>query len=483
MGIDIAAYRARIGRYNACKVFVSAKAGSNNNECKCAVIVAAAIISILLIIGNVEINPGPTSGSKSGSDNNNDIKDFMIQINDRMNGMSEQLRIILSQNEEVRAGHKELVEANKVLDGKIAGVKSDVNLVKYSYKEYEKEVRRNNLVIFGVDELGYERNIDTCYIVLDILAKFCGMNISENVVNNAYRLGRGRRRPIILKLNNFFVKEHILENVYKLKGSKIVIENDYTKEVREVRKCLVNFMKKARQQGMRASISHDKLRINGRFYDLEFLKKNDVPRYNETYGKKYENSRNGNRSRSSSPNRRMQFEDRNFVRRAASEESISVNAAVGRSKAVGKDPNWRLESDVGVNDIRNYMNRGFRSPNGRERMRCNSVERRVWSRDGDGTNSRGRNSPEVIVSEQRAAESNQEGAVGGIPAEAEKRESRRNYEGVTREIEGNKEIYKCSQMSRETLNRRSNSDYDKSYDLRDRNSKTNQYYFGKKNTK
>jgi hypothetical protein len=54
----------------------------------------------------------------------------------------------------------------------------------------------------------------------------------------------------------------ILKNTRKLKNTNIWIDEDYPKEIQEVRRRLIPEMKEARSKGYRAQIRYDKLILN-----------------------------------------------------------------------------------------------------------------------------------------------------------------------------------------------------------------------------
>ncbi|PSN35613.1 hypothetical protein C0J52_25438 [Blattella germanica] len=56
-----------------------------------------------------------------------------------------------------------------------------------------------------------------------------------------------------------------------LKGSNYKLDNDYDYNTRQIRKKLLPFMHEARGKGHRANIINDKLKINGKIYDLDHL--------------------------------------------------------------------------------------------------------------------------------------------------------------------------------------------------------------------
>ncbi|KAJ4435109.1 hypothetical protein ANN_23684 [Periplaneta americana] len=236
------------------------------------IFLTAAVLSILLIIGNVELNPGP--GSREGRDNSDEVFqrewiNYMKETReDRqkasvlLNKVSNDLDTLVNRYNEVENKLKEVIQEQVVL--------------KAIVKRWEIESRRNNIVFYGVEEENYEKGSDTCFVVLDLLTKFFRLNLDVSAINNAYRVGRGKNRPIVVKLNSYFIKEHIMANTNQLKGSKIYIENDFSKEIREKRKKLVPLLKEARFKGFKASLVNDKIKINGNIVDLEFLKDKNI---------------------------------------------------------------------------------------------------------------------------------------------------------------------------------------------------------------
>lgn len=62
--------------------------------------------------------------------------------------------------------------------------------------------------------------------------------MNEGRIEEAFRLGRGRTRPILVKFTSSCTKEFILKN---LKGSRIRIDQDYCPETEEKRRLLGSF--------------------------------------------------------------------------------------------------------------------------------------------------------------------------------------------------------------------------------------------------
>lgn len=281
MGVDLTTYRVRIGRYNIKR----SKSKSNDEQSLSSlsnIILSAAVIAILLIIGNVEINPGPNT-----YDNVSGLK----TIEDTLTKLVTAINELTNENRSTNI----IIKQNKV---DIMDIKKDILLTKKEIKRQDYAGRLNNIILYGVEERGFERNIDTFYIVCEIFNNFLGINLQEHNFNNIFRIGRGKNRPILIKLNSYITKQQILDRTSMLKGSNYSIDNDYDFETRQKRRKLLPFLREARSKGFRANLIKDKLKINGKLYDLEHLEQGSkITDISEEINK----NRNLRRSRSNSP--------------------------------------------------------------------------------------------------------------------------------------------------------------------------------------
>lgn len=116
---------------------------------------------------------------------------------------------------------------------------------------------------------------------LDNLVKFLNeklmIDLDNTDIKYAVRIGKlngERNRPIKVMVSSTYIKEKILRNVSKLKGSGYNISLFYSKELREKRKLLLPIMFKNRQEGRYAVLRYDKLFVNGKMVivpDLDMI--------------------------------------------------------------------------------------------------------------------------------------------------------------------------------------------------------------------
>ena len=80
------------------------------------------------------------------------------------------------------------------------------------------------------------------------------------------RNGERRIRPIVAKFSEFKMKEKVRKNAFRLAGTDVGIAEQFPPEIQGKRKELWPIMKKAKQDGKRASMVKDKLYMDGTLY-------------------------------------------------------------------------------------------------------------------------------------------------------------------------------------------------------------------------
>lgn len=132
--------------------------------------------------------------------------------------------------------------------------------------DIEGQARRNNMIVYGLAEEGQESWEDTEVKVRAFFKE--DMGVQEVLsIERCHRLGPKRRghtsRPIILKFSFFKDKTRVMKKASTLKGKAISVSDDFTRAVRARRKLLVPHLKYFRNKNKKASISLDKLNVEG----------------------------------------------------------------------------------------------------------------------------------------------------------------------------------------------------------------------------
>lgn len=96
-------------------------------------------------------------------------------------------------------------------------------------------MRRNNFMVFGIPETENETSEEVeKRVVVEVLKKKLGVNLKT--IERVHRVGKphhnksaepSRPRPVILKLYDYKEKEKVFNSCGKLKGSGILVGDDY----------------------------------------------------------------------------------------------------------------------------------------------------------------------------------------------------------------------------------------------------------------
>ena len=117
-----------------------------------------------------------------------------------------------------------------------------LRMLSYKSIDLEARSRRNNLVFWGITE-NVKRGCED--LILDFLTHEMRIDTGGMVIDRAHRLGvvnnthiRNKldpKRPIIVRFRDYRDVDHVLDNAYRLKGSRFRVDRDYPKEIVDAR--------------------------------------------------------------------------------------------------------------------------------------------------------------------------------------------------------------------------------------------------------
>lgn len=169
---------------------------------------------------------------------------------------------IKEEGKQVRKEIEELKKAMKEREEAWIKEKHELNVrvkvLEEKLEENERRERKNNIVITGLEEVGasVEKEVE------EWMKKELRVEIK---VKKAYKINKGRM--IVATLENWEQKRNLMENKKKLKersGEKIYIDDDLTKNEREIQRQLREMAKEERKRGKRANVGYKKIWIEGK---------------------------------------------------------------------------------------------------------------------------------------------------------------------------------------------------------------------------
>uniref|UniRef100_T1HSB2 Endonuclease-reverse transcriptase n=2 Tax=Rhodnius prolixus TaxID=13249 RepID=T1HSB2_RHOPR len=133
----------------------------------------------------------------------------------------------------------------------------------------KKEAKKNNVIIYGVPEEKDEHVVDT----LNVVKKVCNevaFDLPDLVINNCYRIGRGKNpRPICLSLTSNKFMSDLWKKRTEFNRNKIQIAPDRTREEREYRRKLYQCLQSLKKYEPTCIISRNYIKLKGQNYSLE----------------------------------------------------------------------------------------------------------------------------------------------------------------------------------------------------------------------
>ncbi|XP_077551551.1 uncharacterized protein LOC144165304 [Haemaphysalis longicornis] len=258
-----------------------------------------AFVNLLLRCGDVEQNPGPDSVSSDNEgqlhctltdrelilhvlnsqkeimkqmntfgDAQKALTDSFAQFNDRLDSLEVSVARL--------AGFGDKIQS---LESTVTKVQNDVTFVLDKIDDLENRSRRNNIIIHGLKE---EQNESLESLHENVVNTFFKetLKISVSGVERCHRLGvkkQNKIRPVILKLVDFREKLLIFKNCPKLKNTDMYITEDFSQNVREVRKKLWESTSENRKRKEDVKLVFDKVSVNGTMYVWDKEKNDKVP--------------------------------------------------------------------------------------------------------------------------------------------------------------------------------------------------------------
>ncbi|XP_040064739.1 protein unc-13 homolog C [Ixodes scapularis] len=153
----------------------------------------------------------------------------------------------------------------------LADVASTIGDLKRKTDDLENRSRRNNLIIHGikcdVNETADQLKEKVCTNIFSTK-----LQVDVSTVERIHRLGRNqgtRPRPVIMSFRDYNEKMSILTNAKKLKGTGVFINEDYSYELRQIRKKLWDSSQADRDRGDKVTLSYNKLKINNVTYQWD----------------------------------------------------------------------------------------------------------------------------------------------------------------------------------------------------------------------
>lgn len=169
--------------------------------------------------------------------------------------------------ERLEESHQKLMTQINLLQNVNAKQKSRLDFLDF-------QVRRKNLVLFGLREPVGETRSQLCEMVYELVTRHMDLHILRYEFDHIARLGVKKspyhNRPVVIRMTNEQKKRAILRKAQLLKRFRLHLHEDYNRETIEKRKLLKPIVQRLRnEQRGTVTLHRDRIYLNGRLYNQE----------------------------------------------------------------------------------------------------------------------------------------------------------------------------------------------------------------------
>lgn len=188
-------------------------------ERACYQMFALSLLSqlLLLLSGDVELNPGPTKEIaailitiKELQEEQTSIREEFQELKEAYKAHEDILSTLSSRVFKLEVFHEHPDTAPITVES--GSLKQDIAALKAASADVSNQLRRNNLIFLGIDDNDKETWKDSEDKVLAFCKEKLSFEIFLNSIERAHRIGTpspGKKRPIIVNFMNFKTKEEI----------------------------------------------------------------------------------------------------------------------------------------------------------------------------------------------------------------------------------------------------------------------------------
>ena len=220
-----------------------------------------------------------------------DIRRDVRKINTKFDKMKKSVKSLQKSNSELRKQNVELQQAVGELRVQVSNLQTMAVQNADKNEKLEAHSRRNNLLIYGIEEDRDETFNSTEEKFRDYVRDELGIDDRDISTERVHRLkSRSKPSPIIAKFSFYKDRDNVLKKYRDLRKERETaaasngegqndnvsaegdttnvkrVGEDFPKRVRDVRRKLIPFMKAAHADNKDAYLKYDKLCVEGKFY-------------------------------------------------------------------------------------------------------------------------------------------------------------------------------------------------------------------------
>lgn len=183
---------------------------------------------------------------------------------EEMKAMMHQMMEMLKNNtDEIKALREDVKRKEEQWNKEKQQLEEKIGKLEERLEEHDKRARKLNVLIKGAGK----ESLEGCNEVEEWFKKKLGIEVKTRTVADISK--EKNRETLLVEIANWEMKMSIMKNKSKIKGTKIFIDNDLTKEERIMAACIRKMAKEERSQGKEVKVEYKKLQVDGQLFVWE----------------------------------------------------------------------------------------------------------------------------------------------------------------------------------------------------------------------
>lgn len=190
-------------------------------------------------------------------------------IKDNVDSTKKDTSKLITKTNDITNTLEEVKTGQALLNEKYEELQQEVETLRNQLKRIEHQKRSKNIVLFKVEESASEQILLTVSRVMSN-AK---IEVPDVCIETAYRVGKTKGGPVIIKLTAPRWKQHFFSKAANLRQLGITISNDYTLEERQERKQQWEACKQLKERGLAPTLNRNRIYVDNKQIEIADLEK------------------------------------------------------------------------------------------------------------------------------------------------------------------------------------------------------------------
>jgi hypothetical protein len=184
--------------------------------------------------------------------------------------LKEEFKTVKEKFKSIETNHTNISQTNIALSTQIQQIQKEKENCSAKFDDLENYSRRENVICEGVPEHKYEKTLEVAHRI------FRTLHMPTPPIQRCHRFGppannTNKPRPFIIRLVHYQAKTQMYRNARYLRGTSIIIKDDFCKNTLRKQTALKPILAQAKREDKRTKFVNEKILFHGQLYGIDDL--------------------------------------------------------------------------------------------------------------------------------------------------------------------------------------------------------------------